>query len=540
MASPAMTFSRSLIANLAANDIRDIVLCPGSRSGPLAHALAEAAEGIVPGAPGIRLHVRIDERAAGFLALGLAIANGASAVVTTSGTAVGNLLPAIMEAHHSGIRLFAITADRPFDLRATGANQTTDQRKILEPFVRLARDVMRPGPGRDLDAEAADVVREAVARSIGARSIGAGPALPGLGTGPVHLNVQFAEPLGPGRGPWPVALAADLTFEPEASVRPLPKIERGVVIAGDRAGPAAATIAAARGWPLLAEPTSGARAGAAVVPGYAALLATDEGRALIEEAEFVLLIGRATLSRGVRALIDGAATLWVARHGSPWREAPVAAEVVVPDVPFDWIRAAGTSVEGRPWLARWLALAAEPDISTWGIEAIASAVLASVGEAPLVVGSSRAIRAVDAVLPSAPKRDDRRILANRGLAGIDGTLSTASGLALGLDASVTALVGDLTFLHDAGGLLVGPLERRPSLRIVVVNDNGGGIFSTIEHAGADPDAFARVFTTPHGLDLGAVANAYGASHARVADVEGLRRALANPPVGVEVIEAALP
>jgi 2-succinyl-5-enolpyruvyl-6-hydroxy-3-cyclohexene-1-carboxylate synthase len=132
------------------------------------------------------------------------------------------------------------------------------------------------------------------------------------------------------------------------------------------------------------------------------------------------------------------------------------------------------------------------------------------------------------------------ILANRGLAGIDGTLSTASGLALGLDASVTALVGDLTFLHDAGGLLVGPLERRPSLRIVVVNDNGGGIFSGIEHAGADRDAFARVFTTPHGVDLGAVANAYGASHARVGDVEGLRRVLANPPVGVEVVEAALP
>jgi 2-succinyl-5-enolpyruvyl-6-hydroxy-3-cyclohexene-1-carboxylate synthase len=535
MASPAMTFSRAVIANLAANDIRDIVLCPGSRSGPLAHALAEAAEGIAPGTPRIRLHVRIDERAAGFLALGLAMANGGSAVVTTSGTAVGNLLPAIMEAHHSGVRLFAITADRPFDLRATGANQTTDQRKILGPFVRFARDVVAPGPGRDLDAEAAALVREAVARSIGA-----GPALPGLGTGPVHLNLQFAEPLGPSRGPWPAAVAADLAFEPEVSVPPLPGVERGVVIAGDRAGPAAATIAAARGWPLLAEPTSGARAGAAVVPGYAALLATDEGRALIEETDFVLLIGRATLSRGVRALIDGATTLWVARHGSPWREAPVGAEVVVPDVPFDWIRAGGAPVEGRAWLSRWLALASEPETATWGMEAIASTVLASVGESPLVVGSSRAIRAVDAVLPSAPSRDRRVILANRGLAGIDGTLSTASGLALGLDASVTVLVGDLTFLHDAGGLLVGPLERRPSLRIVVINDNGGGIFSGIEHAGADPDAFARVFTTPHGLDLGAVANAYGASHARVADVASLRRALANPPVGVEVIEAALP
>jgi len=540
MASPAMTFSRAVVANLAANDVRDIVLCPGSRSGPLAHALAEAAEGIVLGTPRIRLHVRIDERAAGFLALGLAIANGASAVVTTSGTAAGNLLPAIMEAHHSGVRIFAITADRPFDLRATGANQTTNQRTILGPFVRLARDVMPPGPGRDLAAEAAGLVREAVARSVGARWAGAPPSPPGIGTGPVHLNLQFAEPLGPGRGPWPAAVAADLTFEPEASVPPLPTAERGVVVAGDRAGPAAATIAASRGWPLLAEPTSGARAGASVVPAYAALLATQEGKALIDETEFVLLIGRATLSRGVRALIDGAATLWVARHGSPWREAPVRAELVVPDVPFDWIRAGGGSAEGRSWLARWHDAATAPRTTAWGIDAIAATVLESVGEAPLVVGSSLAIRAVDAVLPGAPAHDARRIVANRGLAGIDGTLATASGLALGLDEPVTALVGDLTFLHDAGGLLVGPLERRPSLRIVVVNDNGGGIFSGIEHAGADPDAFARVFTTPHGVDLGTVAHAYGASHERVADVEGLRRALANPPVGVEVIEATIP
>jgi len=539
MASPAMTFSRAMIANLAANDVRDFVLCPGSRSGPLAHALAEAAEGIVLGAPRIRLHVRIDERAAGFLALGLAMANGASAVVTTSGTAAGNLLPAVMEAHHSGIRLFAITADRPFDLRATGANQTTDQRTILSPFVRLARDALPPGPGRDLDAEAAALVRDAVARSIGARSIDAMPSLPGLGAGPVHLNLQFSEPLGPGRGPWPAAIAADLSFEPEAPVAPLPMVERGVVIAGDRAGPAAATIAASRGWPLLAEPTSGARAGASVVPGYAALLATDEGRMLIDQTDFVLLVGRATLSRGVRALVDSAPTLWVARHGSPWREAPVGAELVVPDVPFDWIRAGGAPADGRAWLARWRAGAVAPAFAAWGIEAIASTVLDSVGDAPLVVGSSRAIRAVDAVLPGAAANDRRMIVANRGLAGIDGTLSTASGLALGLGATVTALVGDLTFLHDAGGLLVGPLERRPSLRIVVVNDNGGGIFAGIEHAGADPDAFARVFTTPHGIDLGAVANAYGASHARVSDVDGLRRALAKGAVGVEVVEAAL-
>jgi 2-succinyl-5-enolpyruvyl-6-hydroxy-3-cyclohexene-1-carboxylate synthase len=528
-----MTFSRALIANLAANDVRDVVLCPGSRSGPIAHALAEAAAGGV-GAPEIRLHVRIDERAAGFLALGLAMARGAAAVVTTSGTAVGNLLPAFMEAHHAGTRLFAITADRPFDLRSTGANQTTDQRRIFAPFARLVRDVLPPGPGRDLSVEAATVVREAVARSLGAA-----PALPGLGTGPVHLNVQFSEPLGTDRGLWPSAVAGEWSFGPEASAPPLPVLERGVVIAGDRAGPAAATIASSRGWPLLAEPTSGARTGDAVVPGYAALLGSEAGRALIADAEFVLLIGRATLSRGVRALTQGGATLWVARHGSPWTEAPVRAEVVLPDVPFDWIRSERGATGDGAWLARWLAASEPANTTTWGMDVIAAAVLSSVGDGPLMVGSSRAIRSVDAVLPAATGVERRLVFANRGLAGIDGTLSTASGLALGLDVPVTALVGDLTFLHDAGGLLVGPREQRPSLRVVVANDNGGAIFSGLEHAGADPEHFARVFTTPHGVDLGAVARAYGASHVRVANVAELGVALSKPLVGVEVVEATL-
>ena len=533
-ATPAMTFARALIANFAANDVRDVVLCPGSRSGPLAHALAEAAERATPGSPDVRLHVRIDERSAGFVALGLALGRGAAAVVTTSGTAAGNLLPAMMEAHHAGIRIFALTADRPFDLRATGANQTTDQRGIFGPFVRLSRDVPPPGPGRDLESEAAAVVRDAVARSVGAA-----PSLLGLGAGPVHLNLQFAEPLGPARGPWPTAAPAGLTFGPEPAAPPLPAVTRGVVVAGDRAGPAAATIASSRGWPLLAEPTSGARTGPAVVPRYAALLGTDEGRALIADAEFVLLIGRATLSRGVRALIDGGATLWVARHGSPWREAPIGAEVVVQDIPFDWIRAESVATEDRTWLERWLAVSPPADVEVWDIEAIASAVLTSVGDGPLVVGASRSIRAIDAILPAASAGEARMIFANRGLSGIDGTLSTASGLALGLNVPVTALVGDLTFLHDAGGLLVGPLERRPTLRIVVVNDGGGAIFSLLEHSGADTDAFTRVFRTPHGADLGSVAHAYGASHVRVGSITDLRDALSRPRAGVEIVEAVL-
>ena len=532
MTTPAMTFARALIAHLAANEVRDIVLCPGSRSGPLAHALAEAGSAAPPThAPEVRLHVRVDERSAAFLALGLAIARGSAAVVTTSGTATGNLLPAIMEAHHAGERLFAITADRPFDLRATGANQTTDQRRVFAPFVRASIDLLAPGPGRDLVSEARAAVDAAVAASAAAL-----PADGRVGPGPVHLNVQFADPLGPDRGPWPEAEPASLTFAAEPDAPALPAVERGIVIAGDRAGPSAATIATAHGWPLLAEPTSGARTGPSVVPGYAAFAASPEGRRLAAEAELVVLVGRATLSRGVRAIIDGAPRLWVARHGGPWREAPVHAERVLPDVPFGWIRAGGDS--SGAWLRRWLDAVETPTPGGWSVEAVAAEVLAA-GDGPLVVGSSRAIRAVDAVMPAAPAGTTRVVVANRGLAGIDGTMSTALGIGLGLGEVATALVGDLTFLHDAGGLLVGTRERRPSARIVVLNDRGGTIFRTLEHAASEPGAFERVFTTPHAADLAAIAHGFGASHVRVRDVAELRAALRTEPIGIEVVEAML-
>ena len=536
--NPAMEFARALVAHLAAGDVRDVVLCPGSRSGPLAHALAEAGSPAPPpGAPHIRLHVRTDERAAGFLALGLAIARGSAAVVTTSGTAVGNLLPAVMEAHHSGVRLVAVTADRPFDLRATGANQTTDQRRIFGSFVRHAADLLAPGPGRDLAAEAGAAVATAIAHSAGAL-----PAEGSVGTGPVHLNVQFADPLGPDRGPWPRVEPAALEFAAERDAPALPQVERGLVVAGDRAGSAAATIAQARGWPLLAEPTSGARHGPSVVPDYARFVATDLGRALAAEVEFVLLVGRATLTRGVRAIIEGAPRLWVARHGAPWREAPVHAELVVPDVPFGWVRTAGAAPTSA-WVERWVGAAEPARWPAWSVESVAAEVIASAGDGPLVVGSSRAIRAVDAVMPAGFATANRVVVANRGLAGIDGTLSTALGIALGAEANadgyVTALVGDLTFLHDAGGLLVGPRERRPSARIVVLNDGGGSIFGLLEHAESEPGAFERVFTTPHGADLAAISHGFGASHTRVRDVAALRTALRPEPVGIEVVEAML-
>ncbi len=536
------TFARALVAHLAASGVTRFVLCPGSRSGPLAHVLAEAASNDPPAAaPAIDLHVRIDERVAGFVALGLAVATGEPiAVVTTSGTAVGNLLPAVMEAHHAGVRLVLLTADRPFTLRGTGANQATDQRDLFGNFVQWSCDVLPPGEGRDLDGEAARLVERALAHATGA----APPGHPSRDTvGPVQLNLQFEDPLGPDHGDWPRGRPAVFEVPPEETIPSLPDIERGIVIAGHGAGPAAATIAASHGWPLLAEPTSGARTGPSYVRGYAEALAGPRASTLTDDIEFVLVIGRPTLSRVVANLIVEAPRLWVARHGARWREAPVHAEVIARDVPFDWVRTKARHVhieDSGSWLARWMALGRDPAPSLWGLRAVARAVLASVGPAGvLVVGSSGPIRAVDAVLPAARIGDMPRILANRGLAGIDGTVSAAVGVALADVGPVTAFVGDVTFLHDIGGLLVGTRERVPDLRIVVANDGGGTLFSALEHATAPKDRFERVFTTPHGADLASLVAGYGARHVAVYDADTLAATLAAPLGGIEVVEAVL-
>lgn len=534
-------FARALIANLAVNGVRHFVLCPGSRSGPLAHALSEAVADDAPRAsPAIEVHVRIDERTAGFVALGLAEATDSPvAVVTTSGTAVGNLLPAVMEAHHSGARLILLTADRPFDSRGTGSNQTTDQRGIFGHFVQWSRDVLPPTEGRNLDAEARELVKEAIA--YGAGAVPSGRPASGT-TGPVHLNLQFSPPLGPDYGEWRRVKEAVMTFPAESAVPPLPAVARGLVIAGHGAGPAAASIAAARDWPLFAEPTSGARAGHTCVGGYGDVLELERGQALVAEVEFVLVVGRPTLSRAVSAVIARAPLLWVARHGARWSEAPTNAGLVTPDIPFSWLAPDGAPAaeDDADWLARWKKLVREEEPQPWGLRAIAEEVLRAVAPGEILfVGSSGPIRALDAVLPIGAFGDVPRIMSNRGLAGIDGTIATAIGLALADVAPVTAFMGDVTFVHDASALLIGPLERRPDLRIVIANDGGGTIFSGLEHGAAKASRLERVFTTPHGARLGAIAWAFGARHVVVRDRDDLAEALADTTKGIDVIEAAI-
>ncbi|MEZ0448105.1 2-succinyl-5-enolpyruvyl-6-hydroxy-3-cyclohexene-1-carboxylic-acid synthase [Cellulomonas sp. ICMP 17802] len=564
---PATTAARVLVQALAALGVEDVVLAPGSRSAPLAYALADAArpDGDRPaGAPVLRLHVRVDERAAAFLALGLVKASTHGepprparpvAVVTTSGTAVANLHPAVLEAHHSGLPLLLLTADRPHELRGTGANQTTDQVGIFAGAVRLAVDVPAPVGLPDESRGLRRTVARAVAAATGART---------GDPGPVHLNLAFREPLVPGDAPWPEPSTAGLTHvQARPATGPVPAVtepsttpaRRGavptVLVAGDGAGPGARRLAEANGWPLLAEPSSGARGGSHAISAYRLLLAHPRLGGAVRR---VVVLGRPTLSRPVQRLLgrEDVEVVVVAGRGADWPDAARNASDVLLEAPARMRQGRMSAPAG--WLDAWRAADAAAAEAVDGVldgldsgrrsrsgtrvtgPALARVVAqVSAADDVLVVGSSNPVRDLDLVARwDAPPL----VLANRGLAGIDGTVSTAVGVALGLpDRRVRALLGDLTFLHDVGGLLRGPLEPAVHLQLIVANDDGGSIFATLEPGEpARADVFERVFATPHGADLAALCAGYGVRHTRVSDVDGLLPALAAPGPGLSVVE----
>lgn len=567
-ASPSVTSARVIVQALAALGVREAVLSPGSRSAPLAYALAEAADNggaapdetwssTSPQIPAISLQVRIDERSAGFLALGLARGLAARGelrpvvVVTTSGTAVANLHPAVLEAHHSGIPLIVISADRPHELRGVGANQTTVQPGIFASAVRFAADVPAATgrAGEDVDL-----------RSLLSRAVAAALGTSGDAPGPVHLNVAFRDPLTPADSAWPVASEAGLTVVERGTAEVddlvLTPESRTVVVAGDGAGAEARELAEARGWPLLAEPSSGARSGRLAIGPYRLLLGRAE---LGGEVRRAIVIGRPTLSRPVQQLIarDDVEVVAIG-HGALWMEAPRGATHVLRRIPRGWLMPMPSL--GSDWLARWLAAAqrAESAIdealraeaadgadrqggTSVAGPALARSIAASLEAADvLVVGSSNPIRDLDLAGRPWPVTRAPLVIANRGLAGIDGTISTASGVALALpERRVRALLGDLTFLHDVGGLLRGTREPRFDLQLIVANDDGGSIFATLEHGEAEPAVFERVFATPHGARLAQLCAGYGVAHAFVSDLADLRAQLARPPRDLSVLEVAV-
>ena len=588
----SLSVARAVATALIDAGMRDAVVCPGSRSAPLAYALAALER-----AGEVRLHVRVDERSAGFLAHGLSLASGRPVgVLTTSGTAVGNLLPALMESIHAGTRVIALTADRPPELHGTGANQTTDQRGVFGTHVRHAAS---------LGCDAADVVdaeqhlrhvRATVRRALLAAEgvvaeAGSDDGAPGPVTmaeapaGPVHLNLHFRDPLVPSpeeaaamgaaaaaphapvpavapTGASPAPAAASAYRAPGAVLSGLPELDvarldqrRTVVLACHGAGPVAAAFALSLGLPLLAEPSSNARFSANAIAAYPLLLGAAGGRdadahPLAARIERVVLFGRPTLTRTVNALLAGpdVATALHAPEPAPWFEPGRRRETPVETLE----ELAAFAGQGEPgWLAAWQhasmrAQAAVEDVlvTTDAGDRLSPQTVAHVSAAmvrgPLVLGSSSVIRDVDLTWrpPSAP---DAEVYANRGLAGIDGTVSTAAGVALARGRRTVALLGDLTALHEAGGLLVGPTETEPDLDLVVVNDDGGAIFASLEHgavaeAPGMADPVERLFGTPHGVDLAALAAAYGVPHTRVTDRVDLVRALSDPVRGRRLLE----
>lgn len=579
---PSTALAEVIVDELVRGGVREAVLCPGSRSAPLAYAL-EAADR----AGRLRLHVRIDERSAGFLALGLARASSSPVpVVTTSGTAVANLHPAVLEAHHSGIPLVVLSADRPAELRGTGANQTTVQPGIFAGALRWEADLPAP--------EGVGPAANAHWRSSVCRALAAASGWPSTWGGPVQLNVSFRDPLAPGLegggpppagredgGPWTRAVPSP-GHAPVVGAGVEPGA-RTLVLVGDLPDPAltrrALAWAAGAGWPVVAEPFGTLPSGETVVPHgvlVAGRVAGDREDLAGLVPERVVVVGRLTLFRELGALTRLPGT--VVEHVSAGPQWSDPGHVVHLVHPVEVLREVPEPVaDGGSWVEAWTAAGRalgaavraaaglDPEDGAGGAGSptgpgVAATVAAALGRDDLLVlGSSNAPRDLALALDLSHRPGAGcRVLASRGLAGIDGTVSTAVGAALAVQGRspgqragaedhaghrVVALVGDLTFLHDANGLLLGPTEPRPDLTVVVVNDDGGGIFSTLEYGdparSATPEQAAateRVFGTPHGTDLAALCAAHHVQHVRADSLAGLADLLAPRPRGIRVVE----
>ncbi|OBF04751.1 2-succinyl-5-enolpyruvyl-6-hydroxy-3-cyclohexene-1-carboxylic-acid synthase [Mycobacterium sp. ACS4054] len=521
--NPSTTQARVVVDELIRGGVRDVVLCPGSRNAPLAFALQDADR-----SGRIRLHVRIDERTAGYLAIGLAIAAGAPVCVAmTSGTAVANLGPAVVEANYARVPLIVLSANRPYEMLGTGANQTMEQLGYFGTQVRAAISL-----GLAEDAPERMDGLNATWRSATCRVLAAATGSRTANAGPVQFDIPLREPLvpdpeprgatfPPGRPdgrPW--TYTPPVTFDQPLDIDLSPDT---VVIAGHGAGthPNLAEL------PTVAEPTAPAPANP-LHPLALPLLRPKQ----------VIMLGRPTLHRPVSALLaDPQVPVYALTTGPRW-----------PDVSGN-SQATGTRAvtSGTPNPA-WLRRCAE--VNRHAIEAVRGQLEAH----PLTTGLHVAAAVADALRPgdqlvlgaSNPVRDAAlvgldthgiRVRSNRGVAGIDGTVSTAIGAALAYEGRTVALIGDLTFVHDSSGLLIGPTEPTPrQLTIVVSNDNGGGIFELLEQG--DPrfsDVSSRIFGTPHDVDVGALCRAYHVESRQI-EAEQLSAALDEPSTGMRVLE----
>lgn len=617
--NPATLLARAVVAALVEAGVKRVVISPGSRNAPLTYALADAAQ-----AGYLQLRVVVDERSAAFVALGASrsdwlhegLARPAVAVMT-SGSAVANAHPAVVEADAAGVPLIILSADRPHALVNTGASQTTVQTGIFGAATRYQADLG--------DTNASDAVANQVRRAVAAAS-----GRLSLDPGPVHLNVRLAPPLAPA-APWQVPhlepkthwlrarkpLAEQLN---EATVSQvgcrlgLDPARRGVIVVGDNDDAElahfAASLAHAWGWPLLAEPTSLVRTNANAVAAYSALLAGGDGSVggdgaqLSQEIEQLLVVGHPTLTRPIGALLaregiyqvvltnrarwsdvsgqavyvttlehalsslntpGGGAGAGAGLGGSVGGEAGADADAGG-DASASADAGAGVGVgKNAPsplWLQRWLQAgqqqlnatsvtkAAQMALTTWQATsqykthsqstAIHSDSLEN--SVTLMAASSMTIRYLDAGLPAGKqlKKMPGPVVANRGLAGIDGTISTAVGLAWASGQPVRVIIGDLAAAHDLTGLVKSVTETEVDLQVIVLDDHGGKIFSGLEYGASElSNYFPRFFTTAQQVDFAQAAAAFGAHVSVIDDVDGLQSLLSKTIEGRSLVHVKL-
>ena len=535
---PSVDTASAILASLDALGLTHVLYCPGSRSAPFAYALEAGAFS------GDARSV-LDERGAGFMAVGLARTGALPAVVVTSGTAVAELAPAVLEASHARLPLLLLTADRPGELRGVGASQATDQSRLFGTHLRAQVDLEPQEASRSLVGH----LTRCVAAACGAPT----------GTpGPVQINIAFRDPLTPA-SPASASASGDeagASFVPRPTrVLPASPVSArwedvvgpaaaGLIVAGEGASPRAREWSRASGFPLLAEPASDAWSGGGVTPFEQSLVASSLGR----EVDTVVVTGRPTLSRPIHALLarPDVRVILVDPH-APWVDVSGNASVVVADLEpaREPIRAVQAEWASRVREAACVAGERIESLLAAGsgrtMLDLARAVAASTS-GPLILGASNPVRAFDLAVPTV---EGRAIHSNRGQAGIDGTIATAVGICLGTGSvgeatvpaneRVTAVMGDLTACHDASSLAQAAAARA-HLDIIVADDRGGGIFATLEHGSATtPEAYDRWFGVAQDVDYEALAAAYRLAFARVDNPAQLARVLETPQAGPRLV-----
>ena len=504
--NPSTLLARVIVRQIVEAGITDVVISPGSRNAPLSIAFHQAS---VKGL--IKLHVRIDERTAAFFALGIAKASGRPVpIVCTSGTAGANYHPAVLEASHTNLPLLVLTADRPASLRKTGANQTTEQARIFGKAVRYFADVSGSVYPMELP-------------------------LNSLQSGPVHLNIQFEEPLiGDKSDNWlnDLTITAPKIFDRKTPGTFYTKSTRGVLVIGhDRGGLAVDAVrdfADALGWPVIAEdPLTFEKA-----ISHASIFLTSRAIADDLAPDTVVVIGRTTLSRSINAFIKSARKEIVIDPRMATVDSDRMASQKFLQLPKVEVQPADSEYKEKWQKYSQRAAKMVGDISQWSEALIAREIGAAIpAGTSLFISSSRPIRDLEGF---ASARTGVETFANRGLAGIDGNISTALGIASQRTATV-AVLGDLGFLHDLTGLIH---NEDINLKILVINNDGGGIFSTLSQRGVA--GFEEVFGTPHGKDLAAIATAIGVPAKTISTEAELKSELAAPIKGVSVVVITAP